>query len=105
VWISVRKGKSCPSSSFFAHNPFNPLETSKMRLLNSREWLVREFIVDNEIPPYAILSHTWGVEEVIYQSWQTLSRGQVESMTGWKKIRHCREQAAAEGYDWIWVDT
>lgn len=29
---------------------------------------------DESIPPYAILSHTWGKEEVTFQEWTSLPR-------------------------------
>jgi hypothetical protein len=35
-----------------------------MRLLNLNTLRLKEFI-DTERPPYVILSHTWGAEEVI----------------------------------------
>jgi hypothetical protein len=37
-----------------------------MRLLNSTTLKFKVFI-DEQLPPYAILSHTWGLEEVSYQ--------------------------------------
>ena len=37
-----------------------------MRLLNARTKKLEEFF-DNEIPPYAILSHTWGQNEVRFK--------------------------------------
>lgn len=37
-----------------------------MRLLDTHNFKIREFR-DDEIPPYAILSHTWDEEEVIFQ--------------------------------------
>lgn len=77
----------------------------KMRLLHSSLWQMTEFIVDDEIPPYAILSHTWGENEVTFQKWQTLSHTDVQRMTGWKKIEYCRKQAVADGYEWVWADT
>ncbi|KAK1756311.1 heterokaryon incompatibility protein-domain-containing protein [Echria macrotheca] len=76
-----------------------------MRLLNSRSWRMKEFIIDDEIPPYAILSHTWGDEEVTFRDWDRLPRDEVKSMKGWGKINYCRKQAACNGYDWVWVDT
>jgi len=76
-----------------------------MRLLHSTLWEMTEFFVDDEIPPYAILSHTWGADEVTFSKWQTLSSTEVQRMKGWKKIEYCRAQAVADGHDWVWVDT
>jgi hypothetical protein len=38
-----------------------------MRLLNSYTLHFQTFLSDDACPPYAILSHTWGAEEVSYQ--------------------------------------
>ena len=59
-----------------------------------------------EVPAYAILSHTWGEEEVIYQD---LKKGKDKSKTvnkaGWRKIQFCAKQAVADGLEYFWVDT
>jgi hypothetical protein len=59
-----------------------------------------------EVPAYAILSHTWGEEEVIYQD---LKKGKDKSKTvnkaGWRKIQFCAKQAAVDGLEYFWVDT
>lgn len=43
---------------------------------------------DNAIPPYAILSHTWGAdkEEVTFAD---LEKGDGKDKPGYKKIRFC----------------
>ncbi|KAE9363034.1 hypothetical protein N431DRAFT_423438 [Stipitochalara longipes BDJ] len=79
-----------------------------MRLLertrDGRLSLTRDLI--NNIPPYAILSHTWGVdeEEVTFQD---LSNGseQARSKVGYRKILFCGEQAARDNLQYFWVDT
>lgn len=53
-------------------------------------------------PPYAILSHTWGKEEVTFQD---LSYGISASLAGFKKIAFCGQQAAKDGLKYFWVDT
>ncbi|PQE17740.1 hypothetical protein CJF31_00005461 [Rutstroemia sp. NJR-2017a BVV2] len=59
-----------------------------------------------EVPAYAILSHTWGEEEVVYQE---LKKGKDKSKTmnkaGWRKIQFCAKQAAVDGLEYFWVDT
>ena len=59
-----------------------------------------------EVPAYAILSHTWDEEEVIYQD---LKKGKDKSKTvnkaGWRKIQFCAKQAAVDGLEYFWVDT
>jgi hypothetical protein len=77
-----------------------------MRLL---EWksdgdfsLTKDLIHD--IPPYAILSHTWGAdtEEVTFKD---LTDGTGKSKAGYNKIRFCGEQARCDDLQYIWVDT
>jgi len=45
-----------------------------MRLINTENLKVVEFM-DNKIPAYAILSHTWGKEEVAFQDMERVSVG------------------------------
>lgn len=72
-----------------------------MRLLNTESMRLEEFHGSN-IPPYAILSHTWGKEEV---SFQDLVGGDTAKLHGCKKIIGCRNQAVSDGYRYVWVDT
>ncbi len=52
---------------------------------------MKEFIADDDdIPPYAILSHTLGDEEVTYRDWQNLHFTEVEAMLGCAKILGCQ---------------
>ncbi|KAF3032947.1 hypothetical protein E8E11_003593, partial [Didymella keratinophila] len=62
-----------------------------------------EFI-GKDVPPYAILSHTWGTtdEDV---SFADFSRGSQESKVGYSKILNCGIQAARDGMSYFWVDT
>jgi hypothetical protein len=59
-----------------------------------------------EVPAYAILSHTWGEQEVIYRD---LKKGKGKSKTvnkaGWRKIQFCAKQAAVDRLEYFWVDT
>src|SRR5277367_1193286 len=64
-----------------------------MRLLERKsdgEFGLTEFWGDN-IPRYAILSHTWGAEEVTFED---LMDQTGKSKGGFNKIRFCGEQAA-----------
>ena len=57
----------------------------------------------DDLPPYAILSHTWtDGEEVIYDE---LVAGTGKSKAGYAKIRFCGERAAQDGLQYLWVDT
>ena len=76
-----------------------------MRLINVSNYQVESF-PSHETPPYAILSHTWGSEEVILKDMQ---RGDWETRTdkreGRDKIKGCCSLASAEGFDYVWIDT
>jgi hypothetical protein len=73
-----------------------------MRLLNVKTFEIKEFI-GADIPPYAILSHTWGTEEVTLHDWQDISRASLKG--GFAKIQGACNQAVKDGLDYIWVDT
>ncbi|GAB1311808.1 hypothetical protein MFIFM68171_02018 [Madurella fahalii] len=55
-----------------------------------------------EVPPYAILSHTWGDEEVLFKD---LADGTAKNKAGYAKIRFCGDQAWLDGLKYFWVDT
>jgi hypothetical protein len=65
-----------------------------MRLLNTSTFELHQFFGD-KIPYYAILSHTWGDDEVTFEDLQT---GRGQKMAGWKKIVGCCNQARDEGW-------
>jgi hypothetical protein len=77
-----------------------------MRLLqlkaNGEFGLAKDLIIN--IPPYAILSHTWGNddEEVTFKD---LAEGSRNIKAGYRKIQFCAEQAARDGLQHFWVDT
>lgn len=73
-----------------------------MRLINTTTFRFEFFAGD--VPPYAILSHTWGDEEVIFQDLQAGPEA-ASARKGFNKIRRCCEQAVNDGYEWAWVDT
>jgi len=75
-----------------------------MRLLNATTRRLEEFVAEEEIPPYAILSHTWGkaADEVKLQE---LSDFWVKKKPGYQKIDYCCKQALQDGFQWVWVDT
>lgn len=72
-----------------------------MRLLHTAKLKLEQFS-SNSIPPYTILSHTWGENEVTFQG---LQRGFAEEMAGFEKIRGTCAIAATCGYDYVWIDT
>ncbi|KAF2252443.1 HET-domain-containing protein, partial [Trematosphaeria pertusa] len=72
-----------------------------MRLLDVRALQLKEF-VDNT-PPYAILSHTWEEEEVLFADLFDLESAKKKK--GFEKVSKACEQARRDGFDWIWIDT
>ena len=66
--------------------------------------LTKDLVGNDIIPPYAILSHTWGSddEEVTFND---LTNGAGKDRPGYRKIRFCGKQAANDGLRFFWVDT
>jgi hypothetical protein len=75
-----------------------------------------------KVPEYAILSHRWEDGEVSlqdfiairrlddpankpYAQFLTFSLGASKDSSGYGKIFNCCEVAAADGYEWVWIDT
>jgi hypothetical protein len=74
-----------------------------MHLLNaSTEKL--EFFQEDNIPPYTILSHVWGEEEVSFQCIQD-DHAKAKSMKGYSKIENTCAIAAKDGWNYVWIDT
>ncbi|KAI1748216.1 heterokaryon incompatibility protein-domain-containing protein [Xylaria castorea] len=73
-----------------------------MRLINVHTLELEEFW--GGVPPaYAILSHTWGDEEVSFQEWK--DRASVSHKAGYRKIVKAALIAASCGLNYVWVDT
>lgn len=77
-----------------------------MRLLkyadNGAMELTEYLISDDQIPPYAILSHTWLDQEVTYDD---IVKSSGTTKHGYEKIVFCMEQAKRDGLQYSWVDT
>ncbi|KAF5491669.1 Vegetative incompatibility protein HET-E-1 [Colletotrichum siamense] len=70
-----------------------------MRLLNTTTLRLADFV--GKAPPYAILSHTWGDEEVLFAD---VSNPAIPK-AGWSKVRSSCNLARNLGHTWIWIDT
>jgi Heterokaryon incompatibility protein (HET) len=74
-----------------------------MRLLNTTSYTLEDVAIET-CPKYAILSHTWEDEEILYvdiqQPFQTWNRKR-----GAKKIIGFCELSRQEGCNWVWIDT
>ena len=78
-----------------------------MRLLernSAGEFVLTKDFADDEVPPYAILSHTWGAntEEVTFED---LTNGTGRDKAGYEKLRFCGDQVKYDGLRYFWVDT
>lgn len=74
-----------------------------MRLINCTTLELEEFFGSN-IPPYAILSHTWGSEEVLFSD-LPLRQPSTIAKAGYQKIKLTCDQALRDGLAFAWVDT
>ncbi|KAI0892240.1 heterokaryon incompatibility protein-domain-containing protein [Annulohypoxylon nitens] len=70
-----------------------------MRLLHAESKRLEEFLED-QIPPYAILSHRWGPNELTYQDVADCLIFPDDD-----KIDGCCKQAITDGLEYVWVDT
>ena len=102
-----------------------------MRLINITTFEMKEWF-EGDVQPYAILSHTWGDQEISFQDWQTiasfpevlaarpsgeddtyaaLQRRKVDALkqrAGYRKIIdfcHAVLTAGDSRVQWVWVDT
>ena len=57
---------------------------------------------NDNVPPYAILSHTWDRDEVLFKE---MMDGTGERKLGYHKIQFCADQAWRDGLQFFWVDT
>lgn len=76
-----------------------------MRLLNTVSLQLQEFF-ERDTPPYAILSHRWGIEEILYQDMiSTADQTKTQQKYGFPKLLGSCNLAREQGYEWIWIDT
>jgi hypothetical protein len=79
-----------------------------MWLIETSTFALHEF--QSEPPAYAILSHTWGEDEVTFQNLKDLAsqKDGVADATvkpGFDKVKKCCAQALEDGFKYVWVDT
>jgi Heterokaryon incompatibility protein (HET) len=83
-----------------------------MRLIDTKDFKLKKF-EKNEIPTYAILSHTWYTKEIEFDTFPNvpianLTSPQAQDQTknpSIYKIAGMLTQAQNDGYDWIWIDS
>jgi len=71
-----------------------------MRLLNVKTMKLEEFF-EKSIPAYAILSHTWGEDEITFREFDPVLGARRTS----KKIDGCCTRTVKDGFDYVWIDT
>jgi hypothetical protein len=78
-----------------------------MRLLkiDDDDSFILEQFTENQAPPYAILSHTWGTGKDKEVTYQDVIAKTGKSRPGFKKLEFCSFQAKADGLHYFWVDT
>jgi hypothetical protein len=74
-----------------------------MRLLNVQSLQLVDF-GGSKIPPYAILSHTWGSEEATFDEAKMGMKLDVRK-AGYRKISYSAKQTMKHGVEYLWVDT
>ncbi|KAK7214074.1 hypothetical protein V2G26_021252 [Clonostachys chloroleuca] len=72
-----------------------------MRLLDVKSRELHEFL-GSQVPNYAILSHTWGDDEVLFND---IQRGTAEKRRSYDKVINCCRKASEDGLQWVWIDT
>lgn len=70
-----------------------------MRLLNTHTLKFKDFF---KPPPYAILSHRWGEDEVSFDDYEN---GRGLDGPGYEKIVSCCHFVWKRGHEWVWIDT
>jgi hypothetical protein len=79
-----------------------------MRLLRRTEdgtILVTHYTSHKDVPPYAVLSHTWGrdEDEATFQDLQT--GAWQDKPLAVQKIRYCADQVDEDDLEYFWIDT
>ncbi|KAI0437708.1 heterokaryon incompatibility protein-domain-containing protein [Xylaria telfairii] len=75
-----------------------------MRLINVKTSELEEFL-DGKVPPYAILSHTWGEDHEEF-TFSEVRAGRIDKPgAGLVKFEGSCRQAEKDGLKYVWVDT
>ncbi|KAL8382912.1 hypothetical protein RB595_006607 [Gaeumannomyces hyphopodioides] len=99
------------SASHYPHrnNPFafgrvSPSAKRNMYLINTKTYRLEQFQDPAEVPKYAILSHTWGKDEVLFKDMQQ-EPFSANAKKGYGKVEGMCKQALAHGHDYAWIDS
>jgi hypothetical protein len=58
----------------------------------------------DDIPPYAVLSHTWFTDDD-EPTYRDLLEGSGRAKAGFSKVKFCAERAHHDGLEFVWIDT
>lgn len=75
-----------------------------MRLINTHTMQLEEHHFEDVIQEYAILSHTWGKQEVSYQEYIRQDES-IRALEAYQKIVKFCEIARSHSLGYAWVDT
>ncbi|KAI0418653.1 heterokaryon incompatibility protein-domain-containing protein [Xylaria grammica] len=77
-----------------------------MRLINSKTLQLHEFEQSSPgIPRYAILSHTWGDDEVTFHDMTSKHPAALARKKGYAKIWQTCRLAQQDNLEYVWIDT
>ncbi|KAK1835273.1 heterokaryon incompatibility protein-domain-containing protein [Podospora conica] len=80
-----------------------------MRLLNVRTLRLEYFQDADTAPKYAILSHTWGKDEILFEDLDPAKNPEEGKLAttkpGLEKVLGAAREAFSNDYDYIWIDT
>jgi hypothetical protein len=74
------------------------------KLLESGRFEFTKDLEDDELPPYAILSHTWGPDEGEVKFADVIG-GTGQHKAGYRKLDFCAEQTRRDALSYFWADT
>ena len=76
--------------------------STAMWLINAHSYRLEWFSDSDKAPPYAVLSHTWGDDELTFQDIQDPAAPEKPTFA---KVRVTCAQALADELGYAWVDT
>ncbi|CRK39647.1 hypothetical protein BN1723_015562, partial [Verticillium longisporum] len=97
----------CGTDEYPAHQQQHERHAARlsptMRLIYAKTYELHEFFA-GDVPPYAILSHTWADDEVTYHDIKNITSW-AKPKQGFPKIQWACQEATVKGIDYVWVDT
>ncbi|KAH8653298.1 heterokaryon incompatibility protein-domain-containing protein [Ilyonectria robusta] len=77
-----------------------------MWLLDAKSVRLDRIDDENQVPPYAILSHTWANDEISFQEMRAADTvTDLTTKAGWLKIENACRLTLEYGLSYVWIDT